>query len=144
MVLALAIVVGLITAADAQSTKAKKGAVALNHYCPVAYSAMGKAAKGEAKYSSTYKGKKYYMMSADAKKMFEANPEQYVPKYNGYCATALAMGKKMEANPEIFSAYKGATYLFSSKDAKAAFEKDPEATISMAEKQLASLEKTKN
>jgi YHS domain-containing protein len=102
---------------------------------------MGMAMKGDAKFASTYRGKTYYSSSADAKKMFDAEPEKYLPKYDGLCATALAMGKKMESNPKLFTVHEGATYLFSSKEAKEAFDKDPEATIAMADKQFASLEK---
>ncbi len=141
VVFALALVVGFHSFGNAQSSKTKKKSAALNQYCPVAYGAMGMAAKGDAKYVSTYKGKKYYMMSADAKKMFDADPAKYLPKYDGYCATAVAMGKKLESDPAIFSVHEGATYLFSSKEAKAGFDKDPEATIAMADKQFAMLEK---
>lgn len=144
VVLALALVVSFNSLGNAQTSKTKKKSVALNQYCPVAYSAMGKAMKGDAKYSSKYEGKTYYMMSADAKKMFDADPAKYLPKYNGYCTTALAMGKKLKSDPEIFSAYKAATYLFSSREAKSGFDKDPEATIAMADKQFASLEKAQH
>ena len=137
--LALAFLMGFGYSGNAQSSKAKKETVALNHYCPVAYVAMGKAVKGNSKYTSSYQGKKYYLLNADAKKMFDADPEKYLPKYDGYCATAVAMGKKMETNPELYSVHEGATYLFSSKDAKSAFDKDPEATITMADKQFAAL-----
>ncbi len=142
LVLALAIGVGFTASLDAQTSKTHKKNVALQQYCPVAYAAMGKAIKGDAKYSSMFEGKTYYMMNADAKKMFDADPVKYVPKYNGYCATAMAMGKKLKSEPEIFSVYKGATYLFSSKDAKAMFEKDPDGTIANADKQFTSVHKT--
>jgi len=134
---------GFALSLNAQASKAhsQKKSIALHQYCPVAYVAMGKAVKGNSKYASTYRGKTYYSSSADAKKMFDAEPAKYLPKYDGYCATALAMGQKMESDPELFSVHEGATYLFSSKDAKQAFDKDPEATISMADKQFAALEK---
>jgi YHS domain-containing protein len=131
---------------DAQASKAKnqKESIALNQFCPVAYVGMGKAVKGNSEYSSTYKGKTYYSSSADAKKMFDADPEKYLPQYDGYCATAMAMGRRIESDPEIFSVYQGEVYLFSNKEAKAGFDKDPEATIVTADKQFASLAKKKN
>ncbi len=138
---ALALMVSFSIFGHAQTSKAAKN-VALKQYCPVAYIAMGKALKGDAKFVSTFKGKKYYLLNADAKKMFDADPEKYLPKYDGYCATAVAMGQKLESDPEIFTIYEGATYLFSSKEAKAEFDKHPEATIAMADKQFAALSKT--
>lgn len=140
VVFALALMVCFYSLGNAQRSKVTKN-VALNQYCPVAYSAMGKAMKGDAKYVSTFKGKKYYLLNADAKKMFDADPQKYLPKYDGFCATAVAMGKKLESDPAFFTVYEGATYLFSSKEAKAEFDKNPQATIAMADKQYAALSK---
>jgi len=44
------------------------------------------------------------------------------------------MGKKIVSNPETFSVHKGVTYLFSSAEAKAMFDKDPEGTATKADK----------
>lgn len=121
-----------------QSAKAQTHA-ALGGYCPVAYAAMNKAVKGDSKYSSSYKGNTYYFSSADAKKMFDASPKKYLPKYNGYCATAMSMGQKTESNPELFTEYKGNTYLFSSQMAKDKFDANPEMIISGADKEFAKL-----
>lgn len=137
--LALIFAFGLALTVHAQAVKKTKKEVALHQYCPVAYGTMNKAVKGDAKFSSTYKGKTYFFAMADAKKMFDADPVKYLPKYDGYCATALAMGKKVESDPEIFSVYKGFTYLFSNKMAKEGFDKDPDNAIKEANKNLAVL-----
>lgn len=140
MLFALALMVGSSPSVTAQSTKTVKKEPAVAQYCPVAYAAMSKAVKGEMKFASTYKGKTYYMLSEEAKKMFDAEPTKYIPQYGGQCATAMAMGKKLESDPEIFSVYKAKTYLFSSKEAKAIFDKAPQVTITKADKQFALLE----
>jgi YHS domain-containing protein len=59
--------------------------------------------------------------------------------YHGYCATAVAMGKKIPSDPEIFSVRDGVTYLFSSAKAKAMFDEDAAATIAKADRSWASL-----
>jgi hypothetical protein len=64
------------TASLNAQTATKQANVALDGYCPVAYHAMNMAAKGDAKFSSTYNGATYYFMNADAKKMFDMNPCQ--------------------------------------------------------------------
>ena len=137
--LALLFTFGFTLTVNAQTAKKSKKEIALHQYCPVAYAAMNKAVKGDAKFSSTYKGKTYFFAMADAKKMFDSDPVKYLPKYDGYCATALAMGKRVESAPEIFSVYKDSTYLFSNKVAKAEFDKDPDMTIKGANKNLAVL-----
>jgi YHS domain-containing protein len=119
----------------------QKGAqeLAIGGYCPVAYVAMNKAMKPDGKITATYKGHTYAFMNQDAKKMFEAEPAKYAPKYEGTCATAVAMGQKMESDPKLFSVHKNNLYLFSNKDAKAAFDKDPAMTVARADKQWAVL-----
>ena len=44
------------------------------------------------------------------------------------------MGKKIASDPETFSVHKGVTYLFSSGEAKAMFDKDPDGTVTKADK----------
>ena len=132
---------GLTLTINAQTVKESKKEVVEQPFCPVAYLAMNKAAKGDAKYSSIYKGKTYYFAIKDAKSMFDAEPEKYLPKFDGFCPTGLAMGKKLASNPEIFSVYKGSTYLFSNQMAKENFDKDPEMVIKGANKNIAILAK---
>jgi|CXWL01.1.fsa_nt_gi YHS domain-containing protein len=101
-------------------------------YCAVAYAKMGKAVKGSPQFASVVDGQAYHFVSAEAKKMFDAEPTKYPIAYQGYCATGVAMGKKLVSNPEIFTVHKGTTYLFSNAEAKMMFDKDPEMTISKA------------
>ncbi len=137
--LAFIVLLSFTTMINAQQAEKQKKEVALHQYCPVAYVAMNKAVKGNEKYSSVYKGETYYFANGKAKKMFDDEPDKYLPKYEGYCATGLAMGKKVESDPQIFSEYEGKTYLFSNKMAKEAFDKDPEMTIKKADENLALL-----
>ena len=137
--IAFFVTISMVLSINAQDTKSVKVEVQLDGYCPVAYLMMGKAVEGDAKYSSTYEGEIYYLANADAKKMFDAELEKYLPKYDGYCATAVAMDKLMESNPQLFSVYDGATYLFSNQMAKESFDKDPQMTIKNANKNFESL-----
>ena len=72
---ALLIAVSVSPSLAAKSDKAT--AVALQGYCPVAYATMKVAMKGDARYSSVVKGHRYRFANADAKKMFDANPEKF-------------------------------------------------------------------
>ncbi len=110
-----------------------EGEVALGGYCPVAYTAAGKAIKGDPRYATRYLGHKFQFASADAKKMFDADPGKYVVAYDGFCATAMAMGQKVASDPTLFSVYQGKAYLFSNAAAKAAFDKDPAGTTARAD-----------
>lgn len=122
----------LFVASALMSTAAD--APALHGYCPVAYTELHKAVKGDVKYASKVKGHTYLFVNADAKKMFDKNPEKVLEQivYDGHCTTALSMGKMMDSDPNVFSVYKGKVYLFSSSDARMAFDKNPEKMIEMA------------
>jgi len=112
---------------------------AIGGYCPVAYAKMGKAIKGDARWSSERDGQTFLFSAAQAKDLFDKSPDRYRVAYRGWCATGVAMARKIAADPEIFTVHKGVTYLFSSAMAKTSFDEDPEATIAKADKAWASL-----
>jgi YHS domain-containing protein len=132
---------GLAAAFSAASLAAagEKEAVA-GGYCPVAYVKMQKAVKGDPALHSEKDGHVYHFANAQAKQMFDAAPESYRIAYDGWCATGVAMGKKIPSNPELFAVRDGVTYLFSSEQAKAMFGKDPAMTITKADGSWSSLD----
>lgn len=105
----------------------------LNGYCPAAYGLVQKAVKGDPKYPSVHRGRLYFLANADAKKAFDANPEKFAIAYDGWCTTGVAFGKKLESDPTLFVIRDGVTHLFSSADAKKAFEADPAGMLAKAE-----------
>lgn len=123
----------MIIAGAALSAKNHKTAMA--GYCPVAYVEMNKAIKGDAQHQSTVGGDTYLFANADAKKMFDANPQKYTAaiQYGTYCATAMSMGKKVPSDMTLFSNHDGKTYFFSSADAKSMFDKEPVQFIGKAD-----------
>lgn len=131
---------GLVVAlAMGLSALAAGSEAAIGGYCPVAYVKMGKAVKGDARWSSERDGQTFLFSAPQAKEMFDKSPDQFNVAYHGYCATGVAMGKKIASNPETFSVRNGVTYLFSSAEAKAMFDKDPAGTVAKADKAWASL-----
>jgi len=135
----LAITVGTAHAESHSNARPVKATKTLNGYCPVAYVAMGKALKGDSKIWSDLDGHRYYFANADAKQMFDAEPTKYQVAYDGFCATAVSMGKKVKSDPKLFTVHEGKTYLFSSADAKKAFDGMPEGVIMKADANWATL-----
>ena len=136
------LVAALIAVTAGTSSAAKEGKsvpAALQGYCPVAYVAMGKAVKGDPKFSSVHEGHRYLFTNADARKMFEADPSRYQVAYDSWCATAISMGKRLKSAPKLFTVHGGRTYLFSSTDAKKAFDNMPDDVIRKADAQWATL-----
>ena len=109
------------------------GDVALGGYCPVAYAAMGKAVKGDPKFASEYEGTTYYLANGKAKKMFDKAPQDYEVAYDGWCATGMAHGMKVESDPTLFVVQDGRTYLFSNEEARAMFVGDTAGVVAKAD-----------
>lgn len=105
----------------------------LDGYCPVCYIAAGKAVLGTEEFSSEYKGHTYYFVKSEAVEAFEANPEKFLPAYDGLCAYGVSLGKKFEGDPTQFSVVDGKIYLNSSAETKALFDADPASFVKNAE-----------
>lgn len=126
--------------AQSEAPKPKKD-VEIGGYCPVAYSAMNQAVKGNPQHKSVHQGKTYHLTNAQAKQMFDASPAKFLPKYDGLCATAVAQGMKVDSDPTLFTVHEGQTYLFSNAEAKAMFDQDKAGFIAKADTSWAKLSK---
>ena len=82
-------------------------------YDPVAYVVDGKALKGKAGFTVTYKGATFCFTTKTHQELFRLEPEKYLPMYGGYCAYALgANNTKVEVDPETFKVIDGKVFLF--------------------------------
>ncbi len=86
--------------------------LALEGYCPVAYFAVNKPVKGKPEYASTHNGVTYYLVSADAKKAFDANPDKYIPAFGGWCAFGMAVQDKFPVDPRNLEIVDGRLLVF--------------------------------
>ena len=111
--------------------------VQLGSYCPVAYVSAGKAVPGSTQFTSEVDGKTYAFVNEGAKKAFDAEPTKFTKaiQYEAWCATALAMGKKVASDPTQFSQIGGKVYFFSTRAAKDLFDKSAAEFIGKADTQ---------
>ena len=89
--------------------------VALGGFDPVAYfpEGGGKAAKGFIKRDFKHNGMTYRFASDANLDRFKANPEKYIPAFNGWCAWAMSeLNAKVDVEPTAFEIYKGKLYVF--------------------------------
>jgi YHS domain-containing protein len=92
----------------------KQGFIA-EGYDVVAYFS-NEAVKGEDNFVSEYNHVNYKFSTAKNLKIFNSNPEKYVPQYGGYCAYAVAVkGEKIGVNPKTFQIIDDKLYLFYNK-----------------------------
>ena len=89
-----------------------KERLAIEGYDPVAYFEAGAARKGKGEFTADYNGAVYWFESEEHRKAFAAEPSKYAPAYGGWCATAMAEGKKVEIDPKSFKITNGRLFLF--------------------------------
>ncbi len=96
----------------AQIKPVDNAGMAIGGYDVVAYFTSGKAIKGNSTNNYQLGGVNYYFSSKDNQKLFETDPQKYLPQYDGYCALAISYGKKISIDPQTFKLINGKLYLF--------------------------------
>ena len=112
----------------------------ISGYDAVAFFTEGKPVMGNGWNVSDYNGVMYTFASKKNKKMFEENPEKYLPAYGGYCAYGVAVGKKFVADPNIWKIVNGKLYLNLDKDIQKKWLEDIPDYIKKADKNWAKIQ----
>lgn len=100
----------------------------------VALATSNSVAEGDARYTIVDDGVAYYFASEDSAKKFKANPAMYAPQYGGFCAYAVAVGKKFDGDPQFADIVDGKLYLFVNADVFAKYKKDKANILKRAER----------
>ncbi len=114
--------------------------VAIKGYDTVAYFTVGKPLKGKEEFEHEWQGALWRFVSAQNRDLFAAEPERYAPRYGGYCAGGMALGRKARIDPEAFIIVDGQLYLNYNKRDRDEFADDSEAQIVEADRNWAKLE----
>ena len=86
-------------------------AAVMGGYDPVAYFELHKPVRGSGFHTATYNGGTYLFANKKHKEKFQTNPSKYAPKFGGYCAYGVALGKKFYSDPTIWKIVNGNLYL---------------------------------
>ncbi len=79
-------------------------------YDPVGFFTEGRPVPGRPDFSAEYKGGTYLFATAANRDAFKANPEKYAPRYGGYCAYGVAVGKKFDIDAASWRIVDGKLY----------------------------------
>lgn len=85
--------------------------LALDGYDPVAYFSEGRPVPGLEAHELEWQGATWRFASAEHRTRFESRPEQYAPRYGGYCAWAMAQGREASGDPRFWKIVEGRLYL---------------------------------
>jgi YHS domain-containing protein len=86
--------------------------VGVGGYDLVSYFESSGPESGQQSLAVEYLGYTYLFSSADNRKAFVAAPEKYLPRYRGWCATTLAMGRLACPDPLNYKIEDGSLLLF--------------------------------
>ena len=106
---------------------------AVKGYDPVAYFTDNKAVEGKSDFQTQLNGSTYYFASKEHKDLFDANPDNYLPQFGGYCAYGISLGKTVNIDPNAFQIIDGKLFLQYSKDILDKFNQDPTGNLQKAE-----------
>lgn len=109
----------------------------------VVLSTMNAVAQGDATHTVVHDGVAYYFGSQITAARFQSDPERYLPKYGGFCAYAVALGKKLDGDPRYADIVNGKLYLFVNAAVFQRYLEDKENTLRKAEEQWASIKHVK-
>lgn len=100
---------------------------ALGGYCPVHLVKTGELKTGTEDHTFTYDGQLFRFSSAEARSLFLAEPERYLPRDQGRCVvTEVDKGLQVPGDPAFGVYYQNRLYLCSSAEARAAFAASPQ------------------
>ncbi len=100
----------------------------------VALTTLNAVSEGNAEYTVVEDGVAYYFASADSAKAFKADPAKYAPQYGGFCAYAVALGKKFDGDPRYADIVDGKLYLFVNEEIFKKYKKDSKRIRAKAER----------
>lgn len=140
----LLLVTGTYGLAQNRNYNTKNG-YAVNGYDVVSYF-DGTPLEGKKEFSTIYDGAMFKFYNQDNLDTFKNAPSDYVPKYGGFCAYAMAVnGKKVNVDPKTYEIREGKLYLFYNKGKNNTLQfwidSSPDDLVSQADKKW---EKIKN
>ncbi|HEY5965760.1 MAG TPA: YHS domain-containing (seleno)protein [Xanthobacteraceae bacterium] len=108
--------------------------LAIDGFDPVAYFTDGRARPGRPDLELRSGGASWRFANEGNMAAFAADPEVYAPRFGGYDPVAAVRGAATPGHPELWLIAENQLFLFYSEAARAAFARDPDATIEAAER----------
>ncbi|MBN9691037.1 MAG: YHS domain-containing protein [Verrucomicrobia bacterium] len=125
--------VGPVSAADKILQNLNQEGVALQGYDPVAFFTVGGPVKGQAQFSSDYRGAKYWFHSAKNKATFDANPAKYEPQFGGYCAYGVGRKALVDIKIDAWQIVDGRLLMQKNQSIRDDFNEDPAGNLKKAD-----------
>ena len=99
-------------------------------------------AEGEAVYTVVHDDVAYYFASQQSADTFKSDPVKYLPQFGGFCAYAVALGRKFDGDPQFADIVDGKLYLFVNAAVFEIYRQDPQKWITAAHKKWPEIQHT--
>lgn len=113
-------------------------------YFDLAQSAVGQPQPeplpGSAAITADHNGARFAFASEENRARFLADPEAYVPQYDGHCAYGVAQGGKVPGNPLLWRIVDGKLYLNITRNVVGFWEADIPGNLQLSEANWPALE----
>lgn len=100
---------------------------------PVAFMTEGKPVRGSKRWQQRYEGATYWFASEANLKIFQADPDRYVPAYGGYCGYAASIGRVSPIDVDYFQVVDGRLVLQHNQKAFDLWNRDVMASVREAD-----------
>lgn len=108
---AVALVWLAMTVSAGEMINARPGGLAVKGYDVVAYFTENAPVRGHEAIEYTWREVRWRFASEEHLDLFRAQPQRYAPRYGGFCAGGVALGRTSPIDPEAFAIVDGKLYL---------------------------------
>ncbi len=136
----IALLATLFFMGNAMAAEYTHSTPAVQGYDVVSYQTGKRPVRGNGNFVAVHEGAAYLFSSSDNQKVFEKNPNKYVPAYGGYCAFGASVGKKFIGDPEVWRLVDGRLYLNLDVGIQSQWLKDVPGRIETADAQWRKIE----
>ena len=98
------------------------------------------AVPGDKDITATYNGATFAFSTEENRARFTADPEAFVPQYDGHCAYGVAKGGKVPGNPNLWRIVDDKLYLNITKNVVGFWSEDIPGNLALSESNWVSLE----
>jgi len=108
--------------------------VAIRGYDTVAYFTKGKPVEGSKAITKRWKGAIWRFATTEHRDLFAADPENYAPRYGGYCAYGIAAQERLvKIEPDQWNIVDGKLYLNYDDELQERWKQDIKGHIAAAD-----------
>jgi YHS domain-containing protein len=108
----------------------------------VALATIHDVSEGSSTHTVVVDGVAYYFASKDTARRFRQDPAQYLPQFGGFCAYAVALGRKFDGDPRYADIVDGKLYLFVNEEIYHKYKADQANVLRKAARTWPSIQHT--